>query len=232
MDAVRLRSAESERDQKMRIAIVGKESATQNYVRYIQSVSAIPTVTSDTGELCRCDALLLPGGGDITPAFFGEQNHGSRNIDTELDILQLHAFECALGRRIPILGICKGMQIINVGLGGSVLQDLPPDAARRHQYDGEDQYHSAVNATNSWLYELYGREMTVNSAHHQALGRLGKGLMVVQRCPQDNCVEAIVHKDLPILGVQWHPERLDEIRSGVKREKVLAHFVSLISASG
>lgn len=216
----------------MKIAIVGTEADTLNYVRYVQSISAIPVVTLNTADVSACDALLLPGGGDITPAFFGEQNRGSRNIDTKLDVVQLHALDLALDRHMPVLGICKGMQIINVGLGGSVLQDLPPDAARRHQYDGEDQYHSAVNATNSWLYNLYGREMTVNSAHHQALGRLGKGLTVVQHCPQDNCVEAIVHEDLPILGVQWHPERLDERRSGVKGEKVLAHFVSLISASG
>ena len=216
----------------MKIAIVGKESDTLNYVRYVQSVSAIPAVTSDTEELCRCDALLLPGGGDITPAFFGEQNHGSRNIDTELDILQLRAFELALHRRIPILGICKGMQILNVGLGGTVIQDLAPAAARRHQYDGGDRYHTAVNTENSWLFRLYGEKMTVNSAHHQALGRLGTDLNVVQICPEDGCIEAVAHEFLPVLGVQWHPERIDEHRTGVKGKKVLAHFVSLISASG
>ncbi|MCI8287781.1 MAG: gamma-glutamyl-gamma-aminobutyrate hydrolase family protein [Lachnospiraceae bacterium] len=215
----------------MRIAIVGKKSDTYNYVRYIQSVSAIPVVTINSEDVCRCDALLLPGGGDITPAFFGEQNHGSRNIDTKLDILQLHAFDTALCRHIPVLGICKGMQVINVGLGGTIIQNLNADAARRHQYDQEDKYHSAVNIENAWLYHLYGEKMTVNSAHHQALGRLGRNLTVVQTCPEDGCIEAVAHETMPILGVQWHPERIDEQRTGIKGEKVLAYFLSVASAS-
>lgn len=215
----------------MKIAIVGTQADTRNYVRYVQSISATPVVTLNTEDLSACDALLLPGGGDITPAFFGEQNHGSRNIDTNLDILQLHAFDLARDRHMPVLGICKGMQIVNVALGGSILQDLPSSVAGRHKYEQEDKYHAAVNLENSWLWDLYGLEMTVNSAHHQALDRLGKDLIVVQRCPQDNCIEAIVHKALPVIGVQWHPERIDECRCGVKGQKVLEHLVSLISAS-
>lgn len=215
----------------MKIAIVGKKSDTLNYVRYVQSTSAIPVVTINPGDVCCCDALLLPGGGDITPAFFGEQNHGSRDIDTKLDILQLHAFDIALCRRIPVLGICKGMQIINVGLGGAIIQNLDPDALGRHQYDRGDKCHSAVNAENSWLRHLYGEKMTINSAHHQALGRLGRNLTAVQRCPEDGCIEAIAHETMPILGVQWHPERIDEQRTGITGEKVLAYFVSLVSVS-
>ena len=95
----------------MKIAIVGKKSETANYVRYIQTMHVTPVVTLNMEEVSVCDALLLPGGGDITPAFFGEKNHGSRNIDTELDIRQLLAFDLALKSRQPVLGICKGMQI-------------------------------------------------------------------------------------------------------------------------
>ena len=71
----------------MKIAIAGKKTATENYVRYVDSVGIEPRVTLNLGEITVCDALILPGGGDITPAFFGEKNHGSHNIDTELDIL-------------------------------------------------------------------------------------------------------------------------------------------------
>lgn len=214
----------------MKIAIAGNITDTVNYVRYVQSASATPVLTLSTEELSGCDALLLPGGGDITPAFFGEANRGSRNIDTALDIRQLQLFDRAVRRRMPVLGICKGMQIINVGLGGSLIQDLEASMAERHRYDSGDKYHDSVISENSWLYSLYGGRAVVNSAHHQALGRLGTGLTAVQHCPSDGCIEAVSHRQLPILGVQWHPERIDEARSGTNGGRVLAYFCSLISS--
>lgn len=215
----------------MKIAIAGKPADTANYVRYVRSMTFTPVVTLDSELILSCHALLLPGGGDITPAFFGEQNHGSRNIDTELDIRQLRAFDLALRTGIPVLGICKGMQIINVGLGGTILQDLDPDAADRHKYDQEDKYHDTLIQKDSWLHGLYGEKAVVNSAHHQALSRLGKGLSVIQFCPADGCIEAIQHSSLPIIGVQWHPERIDAARSGTDGRKVLAYFSSLLPAA-
>lgn len=211
----------------MKIAIVGRTADTINYVKYVQSMAFTPIVTLQPQDVRRCNALLLPGGGDITPAFFGELNHGSRNIDTELDILQLQALDLALRSGMPVLGICKGMQIINVGLGGGILQDLTPDAAGRHRYDNGDKYHTTAIRKASWLYHLYGEEAVVNSAHHQALSRLGRGLNAVQRCPLDGCIEAIAHSTLPVIGVQWHPERIDAERSGTDGAKVLAYFSSL-----
>ncbi len=213
----------------MKIAIAGKKTETENYVRYAASIGAEALVTLNPGEIASCDALILPGGGDITPAFFGEKNHGSRNIDTELDILQLQALEQCIRAKKPVLGICKGMQIINVALGGTVVQNLP--TARLHKYDGGDRHHAAVIEKGSWLYSLYGKEMTVNSAHHQAVGRPGTGLRVIQRCPQDACPEAVAHESLPILGVQWHPERISPTQAGFSGAPVLAYFASLIPLS-
>lgn len=203
-----------------------------NYVRYVRSMGATPLVTLSMGEAAGCDALILPGGGDITPAFFGEKNHGSRTIDTELDILQLQALDLAVRKNLPVLGICKGMQVINVGFGGTLTQDLNPASARRHAYDHGDQYHISIINESSWLYALYGRNATVNSAHHQAVKKLGNGLEMVQYCPEDGCIEAISHRTLPIIGVQWHPERIDESFSGINGRKVLAYFSSLAFASG
>lgn len=186
----------------------------------------VPHLTSlSTSDLSTCHGLLFPGGGDITPAFFGERDRGSRSIDTELDILQLQALEYGIQNGLPILGICKGMQIINVGLGGSIIQDLP--TADCHRYLGADQYHGVYNLTGSFLQRLYGETMMVNSAHHQGLGKLGTGLQVISRCPLDQCVEAVCHESLPIIGVQWHPERLDPAKTEIRGTALLNYFLSL-----
>ncbi len=212
----------------MKIAILGKEKDVLNYVSYVRSAGIQPFVTQNPEELCACDALLLPGGGDITPAFFGETNHGSRNIDTQLDIRQMQAFSLAVKSGVPVLGVCKGLQIINVALGGTILQDLPLPSLERHQYETKDKYHSTVIRPGSWLHRLYGEEAVVNSAHHQALGNLGRGLVAVQHCQEDNCIEAVSHESLPIIGVQWHPERISEAVCGTNGQKVLAYLSSLV----
>lgn len=212
----------------MKIAIVGRQKDTGNYERFVSSAGVHPLVTLNAGELASCAALILPGGGDITPAFFGEHNNGSVHIDTELDILQLQAFDYALRRKMPILGICKGMQIINVALGGTIIQDLP--TSRNHRHQNNDQYHSTRIRPNSCLHKLYGTEAVVNSAHHQGLGRLGRGLFPIQWCPSDNCIEAICHESLPILGVQWHPERLDSRYTQIAGKPILHLLLSQIYA--
>lgn len=209
----------------MRIGIVGRKKDTGNYEAFLERHGVEHLTSLAISDLAACQGLLFPGGGDITPAFFGERDRGSRSIDTELDILQLQAFEYGINRRLPILGICKGMQIINVGLGGGIIQDLP--TADCHRYLGADQYHRAYNLPGSFLHRLYGEDMLVNSAHHQGLGKLGKGLQVASRCPLDECVEGICHESLPILGVQWHPERLDPARTQARGIVLLSYFLSI-----
>lgn len=213
----------------MKIAIAGKRTETENYVNYIESIGAESIVTLSCGEILQCSGLLLPGGGDITPAFFGERNHGSRQIDTELDILQLQALELCIRSRLPVLGICKGLQLLNVGLGGSLIQNLP--CAGLHRYMGRDQYHTSVTAEGSVLHTLYGAAPLINSAHHQGIGALGSGLVAVQWCPDDRCIEAAVHKVLPLIGVQWHPERIDEGKAKLSGKCLLEYFASLCAAA-
>ncbi|MCM1569739.1 MAG: gamma-glutamyl-gamma-aminobutyrate hydrolase family protein [Roseburia sp.] len=207
----------------MKIAIFGRTKDTPNYRRYVKELPAEALVTLDLGALSSCDAMILPGGGDITPAFFGQYNNGSRNIDTELDILQLKALDYALQLSLPILGICKGMQLINVAFGGTILQNLP--TAEIHEYRDGDQYHNTRVLEDSLLYKLTGPSAVVNSAHHQGIGRVGNGLTPVQWCDRDYCIEAIAHKRLPIFGVQWHPERLNPAQSPISGSALLRLFL-------
>ncbi|NBI89704.1 gamma-glutamyl-gamma-aminobutyrate hydrolase family protein [Lachnospiraceae bacterium] len=188
----------------LKIAIVGRSKDTINYEKALQEMGVSYSVTMDSGLLSDFHGLLLPGGGDITPAFFGQQNHGSKNIDTELDIVQLQALEFFVKRKKPVLGICKGMQLINVFFGGNILQHIPESP--RHAWDGHDKIHATSVQPCSFLARLYGCQMITNSAHHQSIGQLGRELHIIQRS-DDGIPEGIAHTSLPILGVQWHPER-------------------------
>lgn len=208
----------------MKVGIVGRKKDTCRYESFLAAMNIPYVTTLSIGDLSACQAVLFPGGGDINPELFGESNHGSRNIDTELDILQLHAFQYALAQKLPILGICKGMQLINVALGGTLFQNL--DTAGLHTSPEKDLFHETTITPYSCLHALYGDTLVVNSRHHQAVAKLGQKLLPVQWCSEDHCVEAMEHTRLPIWGVQWHPERLDPAQTKCSGLVLFQYFLS------
>ena len=188
-----------------KILIAGKENATENYVDVLKYLGAEPVVTLHPESVYSFDGLVLPGGGDICPSYFDQPVIDTRIVDPDLDRLQFHILYQFLHTHKPILGICKGMQLINVFFGGDIKQHVEKECL--HQWNGKDQWHRTSAKKASILYKLYGSEFNVNSAHHQSIDTTGQDLKIIQNS-SDGIPEAISHEFLPILGVQWHPERM------------------------
>ena len=189
----------------------------EQYPNYLRAVNAAGGAVCFCGDPDECDALLLPGGGDLDPRCYGQRNHACRNLDAERDRKEFALLDYFLCRKKPVLGICRGLQVINVFFGGTLVQDLPG----HHAVSGIDRLHTVYTAPSPFGNFCDSR-CIVNSAHHQAADRLGSGLSAVQWTP-DGIVEAVCHEALPVWGLQWHPERLN---SGAG-ERVFQRFLEI-----
>lgn len=174
--------------------------------------------TLDPAVLQTLDGLVLTGGADVVPSRYGfdDREGVCRFVLPKRDEAELPIVAFALERRLPILAICRGMQLLNVARGGSLVPDLPG-----HDWDDDSARHSVRLEPTSYLASgILGREEgPVSSSHHQAVARLGEGLRTVA-ASEDGIVEAIEWEDPAgkpwLVAVQWHPERmsLDEPLSG------------------
>ena len=188
------------------VAIAGYPGHVDNYAAALEAMGLTPVVTLDPALAAGCAGLLLPGGGDVDPARFRQEDRGSRDIDPALDQAQFAVLDRFVRAGKPVLGICRGHQLINVYFGGDLIQDLP--TAEDHMaHDHADSVHPVSIAPGSLLGRLYGAQSTVNSSHHQGLGAMGAGLRATAWAP-DGTIEAAEHGSLPILTVQFHPERM------------------------
>jgi putative glutamine amidotransferase len=166
----------------------------------------------------RLDGLVLPGGPDVDPAHFGETPHEKLGrVDPALDHTELRLTRWALADDLPLLAICRGIQVLNVALGGSLIQDIPaqlPQALEHHRfrqrgYPPDDRAHPVAVEPNSRLATALGAERVVtNSRHHQAVKALAPGLSAVAHTA-DGLIEGVELPDARFaIGVQWHPENL------------------------
>lgn len=153
------------------------------------------------------DGLFLSGGVDITPSLYGEEKIAQCGAgDPKRDEMELLLLQAFLNKKKPILGVCRGFQMINIYFGGTLYQDIAQQTGfSDHPYDC---FHSVHTTEGSVVRELFGPEFTVNSLHHQAIKKLADCLTPTAFSVSGHFVEAYQHKDLPIIAVQWHPERM------------------------
>ncbi len=209
----------------------------RRYDRAIAAAGGMPVILPPTPSksatrqmLLRLDGLLISGGNfDIHPKFYGEKPIGELGIvmpertDFELDLAEL-----ALNRDMPMLGICGGAQVINVALGGSLYQDIAAQIphAGNHQQGKKNRGHRIIIPIGSRLREIIMRPtLEVNTTHHQAVKRLGKGLRINANSA-DGLIEGIESPQHSfILGVQWHPEVLSP--KSVYQRRIFASFIAI-----
>jgi len=190
-----------------------------DYVRSVEQAGAVPVLLPPVRAedlpalLDRLDGVLLSGGVDVDPVLYAQVPHPRLGkVNRGRDEFELALTREALRRDLPILAICRGHQVLNVAAGGTLVQDIASlvEGAMQHDASGPRwrRSHPVELISPSRLREILGQDrVSVNSFHHQAVGRIGRGLVVTARCPDDGVVEGL---EMPsrrfVVAVQWHPE--------------------------
>lgn len=197
-----------------------------NYERWMQA-AGVETIKlgyaqSNFKEISRCNGILLTGGEDVHPRFYNRPEYVSLcddDMDEERDEFELMVLEYSQKNNLPLLGICRGLQIANVYFGGTLIPDLPSFGKFNHSKfkEANDRYHNVAVDENSFLFRIT-KEATgeINSAHHQSADHIGEGL-VANALSADGVVEGIERKKTEgkpfLMLVQWHPERMQNQES-------------------
>lgn len=218
-------------------------SVNTTYMNAITAAGGIPVIlgspklAEEYAELC--DGLLITGGESVHPARFGktfdELSYGDPNIahnlkagcNTVRDEMEFAAFHAFYKKKKPIMGICRGHQLVNAAFGGENMLNFP----RRHRCEhSEGIEHRIVTEKGSFLARIYGESMLVNSFHRDCVIDVGEDILVSARS-EDGIIEAIEHKILPIFSVQFHPERMRGETpfplAGPDGTKIFEYFLSL-----
>jgi len=204
----------------MRIGLTytGTEWKHENYSRWLRAKDGrVEIVRLDIiGGLKDFDGLVLSGGVDVDPSLYGGSTEYAQQPklgwEKLRDQFELSALELAWNKGLPVLGVCRGLQLMNIARGGNLVQDLGPIGDEMHENTPEDKRHPVILDEDSLLREIVGSGAgIVNSAHHQAVDRLGDGLRANGRA-EDGVIEGLEWADAAgkpfLLAVQWHPERM------------------------
>lgn len=211
-------------------------SMPNSYVQVIERAGGLPIIipyVNDKENVKKyvelCDGILFSGGADVCPAHYGEE---ARDVcgatEPQRDETELAFFDAVYGTKKPILGVCRGSQFLNVALGGTLYQDLDTDApssvVHRQKEKMFDCYHSVKIIEGSFLSKLLNKDtICVNSFHHQAIKKLGDGL-VPAALAEDGIIEAIsLDGEQYLRAYQWHPERIDDESEDSK--KIFEDFI-------
>ena len=193
------------------------------YLRAIEQAGGVPVLLAPQlspaardALWARLDGLVLTGGGDVEPSRFGEEPHPKTAlVSAERDGLELELVDRALRDEVPLFAICRGLQVLNVALGGTLHQHVPDVFGTKVEHSQPERRHVAthdvkLSTEGTRIGSIVpAPELRVNSFHHQAIHRLGRDLREVGWAP-DNVVEAVEHVDHRrfVVAVQWHPEDL------------------------
>ncbi|OTN75667.1 hypothetical protein A5886_000742 [Enterococcus sp. 8G7_MSG3316] len=184
------------------------------YVRAVQQAGGLPLILpigdSATAKeyIAQIDKLVLAGGQDVSPKFYGQEKTINLSSYLQRDEFELALIDEALLQKKPIFAVCRGMQLINVALGGTLLQDISNHSDIVHMQapiPKEVPTHVIETLDESRLSAIYGRKTHVNSFHHQAVDKLAQGLCKTAWSP-DGIIEGLEAAERRIMGVQWHPD--------------------------
>jgi len=216
----------------MALIAIGQNRKMEDYLESVRRAGGEPVEVIVGGEapeqiLSRVDALMLTGGGDVDPVLYGEAPHGTfQASETGRDDFEIALARAAVAKGIPLLAICRGMQVLNVAMGGTLVQDIPSQVTGALEHSVPQPRHSIAHevwvSKGSQLATLLADHMEdgetchVNSRHHQSVKQAAKGFEVTATSP-DGVVEAMEKPDAPFcVAVQWHPENF--WRTGEFRE--------------
>lgn len=206
---------------KIALTYTGSEEKHHNYMRWLRGADEAEVITlsedaANIDDLSDCDALVISGGVDVHPSFYDKKKeyaHAPQKFNKKRDRFETAAFLQSQERQIPLLAVCRGMQLVNCILGGDLVQDLGNRGNAIHRAtDAGDKAHGATVQTDTQLASILGTaRIVVNSAHHQCVRHAGKGLKI--NCVADDGTPEGWEWEQPagksfFLGVQWHPERM------------------------
>lgn len=243
--------------------MTGRYFANQSFVRSVTEAGGVPVLLPGTlSEDCideyleLCDGFIMVGGPDANPALFGDEPSEKTVIgNTAIDMHDVALIRAVMNLDKPLLGVCRGMQMLNLAMGGTIYQDLseyeeelkagikteshvtgptgePKVLLHRQPGPEEDPYHTVIMVSGTKTADIFGEKASVNSHHHQAVKDPAPGAVISARA-MDGVVEAIEFPEKRFaVGLQWHPEIMTGFAGGDYRREQMKVFEALIAAAG